>query len=95
MMKMEMKMKLNVFQDNSNRVVLKTSVVAQLPLFILTYAATCLTKLRFPRGPSRKYAVCYLKTTPSAAECPFWKVLFYFTKCKMKLKRNVSVLFSR
>ena len=30
MMKMEMKKKLNVFQDNSNRVVLKTSVVAQL-----------------------------------------------------------------
>ena len=30
MMKMEMEMKLNVFQDNSNRVVLKTSVAAQL-----------------------------------------------------------------
>ena len=29
-MKMEMEMKLNVFQDNSNRVVLKTSVAAQL-----------------------------------------------------------------
>ena len=30
MMKMEMEKKLNVFQDNSNRVVLKTSVAAQL-----------------------------------------------------------------
>ena len=29
-MKMEMEKKLNVFQDNSNRVVLKTSVAAQL-----------------------------------------------------------------